>query len=157
MLSWQDWSYMLYRCSPLGFARVFLLRTINIPGRNKRLSFTLQCFVPRVFKALLAERLGWVLSTHAYTLGRSQAAASLRYAVDKDYQHSSVAAFLPPQVTEFTLEAQPRPLAGLHLVRSRGLLESQKNNNENESRYRRGPRKGKHLQTGRELCKWVSH
>lgn len=33
--------------------------------------------------------------SHTHTLGSSQAAEALRYAVDRDYQHSSLAAFLP--------------------------------------------------------------
>lgn len=87
-----------------------------------RLSLTLlQCFVAKVFTVLLAEPQ-LVLSAHAYTLGSSQAAGALRYAVDRDYQHSSVAAFLPSHVSEFTLGSDKAP-AGLHLVRSRELME----------------------------------
>lgn len=87
-----------------------------------RLSLTLlQCFVPKVFTVLLAEPQ-LVLSAHAYMLGSSQAGGALRYAVDRDYQHSSVAAFLPSHVSEFTLGSDKAP-AGLHLVRSRELME----------------------------------
>lgn len=64
--------------------------------------------------------------------GSHQAAGALRYAVDRDYQHVTVAAFLSPHVTEFTLASDEAP-AGLHLGRARRrgdfwreLLESEK-------------------------------
>lgn len=52
----------------------------------------------------------------------------LRYAVDRDYQHSSLAAFLLPHVTEFTL-GPDKPPAGappghIEVTFGRELLES---------------------------------
>lgn len=44
-----------------------------------------------------------------HTLGSSQAAGALRYAVDRDYQHSSVAGLPSLHVTEFTLGSDQAP------------------------------------------------
>lgn len=51
------------------------------------------------------------LSTHTriHTLGSSQAAGALRYAVDRDYQHSSAAGLPSPHVTEFTFGSDRAP------------------------------------------------
>lgn len=64
--------------------------------------------------------------------GRHQAAGALRYPVDRDYHHATVAAFLSPHGTEFTFASDEAP-AGLHLGRARRrgdfwreLLESEK-------------------------------
>lgn len=122
---------------------------------------TVGCWV-RTVKATHTSPVGFKHThTHTHTLGSSQAAGALRYAVDRDYQHSSVAALLSPHVTEFTLGSD-WALTRLHLVRMRARgfqIERRRarNDEENEFRNRRGPHKGKRLQTGRELCKWVSH
>lgn len=80
--------------------------------------------------------------------------------------------FSPPHVTEFTLGsdrgpdgAPPGPRRGRERLSdpdSEGREEEKKQKKqartkENEFRNGRGPHKGKHLQTGKELCKWVSH
>lgn len=71
------------------------------------------------------------------------------------------AAFLSLHVHEFTLgwrlgpdQVEPGQKEGERLSDTK--MGSEKDE-ENEFRGRRGPHKGKHLQTGRELCKWVSH
>lgn len=153
---------MLYCCSPLALARVVFEKDSSNDHKHfrqdERLSL-LWCFVPKFFTGLLAEPL-LVLSARAHALGSSQAPGVLRYAVDRDYQHSSLAAFLLPHVTEFTLGPDKPPAGALpgyiEVTFGRELLES-KNDEENELRHRKGPQKGKRLQTGRESCKWVSH
>lgn len=61
----------LYRCSPLGFARVAFEKDSTVDHKysrqKERLTLTLlQCFVPKAFTVLLAEPQ-LVLSARAYT------------------------------------------------------------------------------------------
>lgn len=118
---------LLYRYSPQGVARFAIENDSTVAHKysrqKKRLSLTsMQSLVPNVFTLLLGDPQ--LVCAHAYVLGSgsSQAVRMLSYAVDRDYQHSSVAAFLLPHVREFSLGSDKVP-AGLHLVRSRGLFE----------------------------------
>lgn len=112
------------------------------------------CWVSMV-KQTHTSRVGFT-HTHTHTLCSSQAAEALRYAVDRDYQHGSLSCCLSfsLHVTELTSGS------GLYNKPLRGSTWSEPGRERmrrTEFGNRRGPHKGKHLQTGRELCKWVSH
>lgn len=121
---------MLHSCSPLEIARVVFEKDSSNDHKHSRQDERLSllwCFVPTVFTRLLAEPL-LVLSARAHALGSSQAPRVLRYAVDRDYQHSSLAAFLLPHVTEFTLGPDKTPAGAppghIEVTFRRELLES---------------------------------